>query len=201
MTSNCSDMSSSLILRIKEGDGRAFDEIYKTWKSQFMALFRKSQGLLQVDAEDLYHKACAVLLNNIETGRLKADSIENNQIKAYLNNTGRYILYNERRKRQAPLTMDTDFIMRYGNSCDAEDEPYDEEKDDKLFIIRTAVRDMPNPCAQILNLVIYKKKSHKDVAQIMNYASEDSVKTQRHRCMSKLKDKVKERFKAAGYEQ
>lgn len=198
-------MASSLILRIKEGDGRAFDEIYKTWKSQFIALFRKNQGLLQVDAEDLYHKACAILLNNIETGKLLAEAIENSQIKAYLNNTGKFILYNERRKRQTPLTMDSDFIIRYNVGDDSFDtlcnKEIDKEKDDKLFIIRTTVRDMPEPCASILNLAVYHKKSNAEVAEILHYAGADSVKTQRSRCMKKLSDKVKERFKAAGYEQ
>ena len=81
------------------------------------------------------------------------------------------------------------------------EESYDEEMDDKLFIIRTTVRDMPQPCDQLLKLAIYMMKSNKEVAEIMNYANADSVKTQRSRCMKKLGDIVKQRFKAAGYEQ
>ena len=175
-------------------------------------MFRKSQGLGRDEAETLYHDACAILLNNVESGRLTRDSIQNSQLKAYLNNTGKYILFNKLRKRQVPLIVDTDYIMTYGdldssrkhnNKSMARDpeESYDEEMDDKLFIIRTTVRDMPQPCDQLLKLVIYMKKSNKEVAEIMNYANADSVKTQRSRCMKKLRDKVKQRFKAAGYEQ
>ena len=69
------------------------------------------------------------------------------------------------------------------------------------YYLHTTVRDMPQPCDQLLKLVIYMKKSNKEVAEIMNYANADSVKTQRSRCMKKLGDKVKQRFKAAGYEQ
>ena len=94
--------------------------------------------------------------------------------------------------------LDTDFVMKHGITDNAQ---ADQEKDDKLFIVRTAVRDMPELCSQLLQLVVYQKKSHKEVAEIMHYANEDSVKTQRHRCMGKLKKIVKERFKIAGYEE
>lgn len=205
-------MIDNYINRLIAGDRQVFDVIYATFKSQFIALFRKSQGLGRDEAETLYHDACAILLNNVESGRLTRDSIQNSQLKAYLNNTGKYILFNKLRKRQVPLIVDTDYIMTYGdldssrkqnNKSMARDpeESYDMEMDDKLFIIRTTVRDMPQPCDQLLKLVIYMKKSNKEVADIMNYANADSVKTQRSRCMKKLRDKVKQRFKAAGYEQ
>ena len=191
-------MNNNYVNRIIDGDSRAFDEVYKTNKAQFIALMKASQKLSREDAEDLYHKACAVFYNNIATGRISRDSLGNTQIKAYLNNTGKYILFNERRKRQVPLAVDTERVMRLDEKT--MDEEYDKEQDDKLFIIRTTVRDMPQPCAQILNLAVYMKKSNKEVAQIMNYSGEDTVKTQRSRCMKKLKDKVIERFKLAGYE-
>ena len=205
-------MIENYINRLIAGDRQVFDVIYATFKSQFIALFRKSQGLGRDEAETLYHDACAILLNNVESGRLTRDSIHNSQLKAYLNNTGKYILFNKRRTRQVPLSVDTDYIMTYGDLDSARkhnnksmprdpEESYDTEMDDKLFIIRTTVRDMPQPCDQLLKLVIYMKKSNKEVAEIMNYANADSVKTQRSRCMKKLGDKVKERFKAAGYEQ
>lgn len=192
-------MNNNYVNRIIDGDSRAFDEVYKTNKSQFIALMRVSQKLSREDAEDLYHKACAVFYNNIATGRISKDSLGNTQVKAYLNNTGKYILFNERRKRQVPLAVDTDYVMNLDEKT--MDEEYDKEQDDKLFIIRTTVRNMPQPCAQILNLAVYLKKSNKEVAEIMNYSSEDTVKTQRHRCMGKLKEKVLERFKLAGYEE
>lgn len=191
-------MTTNLINRFIDGDRRAFEDIYVRYKKQFVSLFYKNQGLSIPDSEDLYQRACVVLYNNIETGRLRRDSLKNNQLKAYLNRTGTFLLYNARRKLQTPLVLDTDFVMTYGSTDNAQD---DQEMDDKLFIVRTAVRDMPELCSQLLQLVVYQKKSHKEVAKIMHYANEDSVKTQRHRCMGKLKKIVKERFKIAGYEE
>lgn len=189
---------NNYINRIILGDSTAFEEMYKELKPQFIALFRKHHGVSVVDAEDLYHKACVILYNNIETRRLERDSLSDRQLKTYIDNTGKYILFNERRKRQVPLIADTDMLARHENPDDA---VYDKEYDDKLFIIRTAVRDMPMPCSQILNMAIYQKKSHHEIAETMHYANEDTVKAQRWRCMKKLKEIVMERFKVAGYEE
>jgi len=204
-------MKGNYINRIINSDSRAFDELYNTFKGQFIALFRAVQGVDRESALDLYHRSCAILYNNIETGRLKYDSLPDSKVRAYLNSVGKYVLWNLRRKRQAALAVDTEFVMKFGdldlsaringhNVPEEPEEPYDPEYDEKLFIIRVTVENMPHPCARLLNLVIFQKKSHREVADIMNYAGEDTVKTQRHRCMDKLKDKVKERFKAAGYD-
>lgn len=195
---------NNYIDRIIGGDRKAFESLYRSFKPQFMAKFIHEQSMSREDAEDLYHDACIVLCNNIETGRLTA--LEDNQIRQYLNKTGRFVLFNKRRKRQIPLTVDSDVLARFGSeesttSPDIEDIPYDKEHDDTLFVVRTAVRDMPEPCATLLNLTVYQKKSHREVAQIMHYSSEDTVKTQRYRCMGKLKETVRKRLKIAGYEE
>lgn len=179
------------------GDSRAFEDMYKELKPRFIALFRKNHGIPAADAEDLYHKACVILYNNIETGRLKQEFLNDRQLTAYIDNTGKYIIFNERRKRQVPLIANTDILKGYE---DLDDGAYDMEYDDKLFIIRTAVRDMPMPCSQLLKLAVYQKKSHREIAETMHYANEDTVKAQRWRCMKRLKEIVVERFKIAGYE-
>ena len=139
------------INRIIHGDKAAFEEMYTAFKLQFLALLQKNQNVTRPDAEDLYHKACIILYNNIETGRLKENSLNNNQLKTYLNNTGKYVLFNQRRKRQIPLYSDSDQLTENSN---VDDEPYDKEYDDKLFVVRTAVRDMPERCSNLLNVVV-----------------------------------------------
>ena len=134
-------------------------------------------------------------LKGLSAASLRLKTLNDNP---YLNNTGKYVLFNQRRKRQIPLYSDSDQLTENSN---VDDEPYDKEYDDKLFVVRTAVRDMPEPCSKLLNLVVYQKKSHHEVAQIMNYANEDTVKAQRWRCMKKLKEVVATRLKIAGYEE
>ena len=76
----------------------------------------------------------------------------------------------------------------------------DREKEDKLFIVRKAVELMPMPCSKLLELRFFKEKKGAEIAEVMNYASADSVKTQVNKCKAKLHDIIVKRFKECGYE-
>ena len=186
-------MKKNPIDEVAKGNLSAFDKIYLSNKDQFLALMKKDEGLDVDSARDLYQEACAALYNNICTGRLTGESLGNNKLRTYLNQVGKYILYNKRRKRQVPLYFDTDKVF----SFEKEEEEYDfshEIRDARLFIVRTSVRDMPKPCSELLRLVLFLKKSHEDVARIMGYSNADSVKTQRSKCMRKLREVAEKRF-------
>ena len=185
------------ILEIVRGNMNAFDELYKAYRMQFLLYCRVNHRLSHEDAIDLYQDVCAALLNNIKTGRLKDDSLPDSSLRTYLNNTGKFILFNRRRKKAVPLTFDTDWIMNIDESLPDED---NREKEDKLFIIRKAVELMPMPCSKLLELRFFQEKKGSEIAKIMNYASADSVKTQVNKCKAKLHDIVVKRFKECGYE-
>ena len=185
------------ISEIVGGNMNAFDELYKSYRMQFLIYCRINHGLGQDDAIDLYQDVCAALLNNIKTGRWKEESLPDSSLRTYINNTGKFILFNRRRKKAVPLTFDTDWIMNLDESLPEED---DREKEDKLFIVRKAVELMPMPCSKLLELRFFKEKKGAEIAEAMNYASADSVKTQVNKCKAKLHDIIVKRFKECGYE-
>ena len=185
------------INRIIDGDGKAFDQMYKALKPSFIKITKSKFDMDKSEAEDLYHESLAALYNNVKTGRLKRDSLPDEKLASYVLTIAKHIHYNKLRKRQAPLVFDSEIILDNQNP---EDIPYDQEKDDKLFIIRKTVRNMSNPCRDLLKLAIYEKKKNSEIASIMKYTNAASVKTQRSRCMTRLREKVKERFKMCGYE-
>ncbi|MBQ7812079.1 MAG: sigma-70 family RNA polymerase sigma factor [Bacteroidales bacterium] len=186
------------IAEIVTGDMKAFDELYKAYRMQFIAYMRLTQGLGSEDAVDLYQDVCSALLNNVKTGRLKEDSLPDSSLRSYINKTGLFILYNRRRKKAIPLTFDTDKIVNLDDKVPDEDNT---EMEDKLFIVRKAVELMPMPCSQLLELRFFKEKKGKDIARIMNYANPDSVKTQVNKCKAKLKEIIVKRFRECGYDE
>ena len=185
------------ISEIVKGNMNAFDSLYKDYRMQFLAYFRLVHRLDREDAVDLYQDVCSSLLNNIKTERLKADSLPDSALKTYINNTGKFILYNRRRKKTIPLTFDTDKIMNLDDDIPVDDST---EIEDKLFIVRKAVELMPMPCSQLLELRFFKEKKGAEIAKIMNYANPDSVKTQLNKCKAKLKEIIVKRFSECGYE-
>lgn len=185
------------ISEIVAGNMNAFDELYKAYRMLFLLYGRVNLGLSHEDAVDLYQDVCTAVLNNIKTGRLKEDSLPDSSLRSYINQTGKFILYNRRRKKAVPLSFNTEWIYNLEDSLPEEE---DDEKQEKLFIIRRTVELMPMPCSKLLELKIYKEKKNSEIAKIMNYANLDSTKSQLSKCKAKLEAIVKQRLKECGYE-
>jgi len=76
------------------------------------------------------------------------------------------------------------------------------ERQDKLFIVRESVKLMPSPCKEILTLKFYKKMKAAEIAeQLGDGKTERAVVTQTMRCKDKLEEVVQRRFNECGYDQ
>ena len=148
--------------------------------------------------QDLYQETMAAVYNNIITGRLKEDSLGRTKLSTYATQVGKYIHMSHLRKRQPDLTFETDKVMALGDSLPDEE---DASKEEKLFIVRRTVEDMPYPCSKILNLFYFLQKSGKEIAKIMDYDNPYVVKSQIYKCKQKLREQIKKRFKLAGYDE
>lgn len=70
------------------------------------------------------------------------------------------------------------------------------EPDYRASIIKEAVDTMGGPCAPLLNLFYWEKKSWAIIAKELEYSGADSAKTQKNKCMGKLKKIVENRLKS-----
>lgn len=197
-----------LIKRIQEGDQRAFEKVYDLYKFPFLSLMRGKYETDQNEALDLLQEACAALYTNIAAGKLTPESVQGNFLKAYILNTGKYILFNKRRKKSTPIVFATDWILNMDDDekMDKDDladtSEVEKEKQDKLFIVRESVKLMPSPCKEILTMKFYKKMKMADIAvQLGDGKTERAVIQQAMRCKDKLSEVVKRRFNECGYDQ
>ena len=67
--------------------------------------------------------------------------------------------------------------------------------DYRAAIIEEVVDKMGKPCAPLLKLFYWEKKSWTDIAQELPYSGADSAKTQKNKCMGKLKVLVTNQLK------
>lgn len=188
---------SNIIQRIAEDDINALDVVYNQTKPGFIGFFATHFNLDADSSTDLYQEAIAAFYNNVKTGRLTPESLKEARISTYITQVGKYIHLSHLRKRQVPLTFDTDSVMTLGDTLEDE---VDKETEDKLFIVRKTVETMPDPCGRLLDLQFFQEKKQEEIARIMGYENTDSVKTQVYKCKKKLRDKIVERFKACGYD-
>lgn len=62
----------------------------------------------------------------------------------------------------------------------------------KEAVVREIVAKLPAPCDKILWGFYFDGFSMKTLAQMLNYASEDSIKVVKHRCVEKFKTRFKD---------
>ena len=197
-----------LIKRIQEGDQRAFEKVYDLYKFPFMSLMKGKYQTDQNEALDLLQEACAALYTNIAAGKLTPESLQGASLKTYLLNTGKYILFNKRRKKSTPIVFATDWILnmdddeKMDKDILADTSQAEKERQDKLFIVRESVKLMPSPCKEILTMKFFKKMKAAEIAEKLGDGkTERAVVTQTMRCKDKLSEVVKRRFNECGYDQ
>ena len=178
---------------------RAFSDFYQKNRRSFVVYIkRKKRKFDNETIYDWYQDSCVTLFDAIRNGRLsEADS--DIQLIHYLWRIGhnKYVdqCRKEHYKEDYAKTQKDDRVAGTVNGRTATNDIalFDDwcEASERISIIYQAVRAMAEPCNTILTLFYWDEMSGKEIAGICGYANEDSVKTQKYKCMSKLKAYIK----------
>jgi RNA polymerase sigma factor (sigma-70 family) len=169
------------------------------------------------DRADAYQEAFIRLQQHILTERLTADNIQKSLL-AYFKTIGRYValeIINQRNKGQNHTDEENDIdTINIKEELEFSDEPMDDEplSSDQSFdpnddmdtqererIIRSLVEQLGKPCAPLLLGHLWENKSMEILAQELGYSNADSAKSQKAKCMKKVKTFVKQQLIEYGY--
>ena len=192
-------------------------EVYYAWRVPF------EQSLMRLlpntdDMEDAYQEAFIRLQQHILTERLTADNIQKSLL-AYFKTIGRYValeMINQRNKGQNQPNEDEDedidaIDIKEELECsdDMDNEPQSSEQlfdpneemdtQERERIIRSLVEQLGKPCAPLLLGYLWQNKSMETLAQELGYSNADSAKSQKAKCMKKVKTFVKQQLIEYGY--
>ena len=204
-----------IIQSFLDNNQRGIREAYYTWRMPF------EQSLTRLlpntdDMDDAYQEAFIRLQQHILTERLTADNIEKSLL-AYFKTIGRYValeIINQRNKgrNRTDEDEDTDAIdikEELELSDDMDDEPQysdqsfdpndDMDTQERERIIRSLIEQLGKPCAPLLLGYLWENKSMEILAQELGYSNADSAKSQKAKCMKKVKTFVKQQLIEYGY--
>ena len=191
-------------------------EVYYAWRVPF------EQSLMRLlpntdDMDDAYQEAFIRLQQHILTERLTADNIQRS-VLAYFKTIGRYValeIINQRNKGQKPTDEDEDTdAIDIKEELEFSDDPMDDEpqssnqsfdpnddmdSQERERIIRSLVEQLGKPCAPLLLGHLWENKSMEILAQELGYSNADSAKSQKAKCMKKVKTFVKQQLIEYGY--
>ncbi len=177
---------NEMITAIRSRNEFLIGKIYSLYRSEFYSFIRKRLWKSEDVLLDIYQDAFMILCNKIFENKLNESTLKSS-LKTYLFAVGINLVQNINRKKGSLNKENIDDLP----DIMEEESGFDEEND---RIIQIAVYSMGEPCHTILVKQYWEDKSGDEIAAEMNYKNKDAAKTQKYKCIKKLKNELKTRI-------
>jgi len=177
-----------------------YDGVYPKFLTYFQNKYKKTEDY----TKDLFHESYMAMYDNILCGKLSADSLTSSLYQYLLGIAIHKMQAGDRKNHELEkeqlyfraygeeVTMNTRVRKKIMEEADGEDS--DRKHLELEDFVDRAVAELKPPCDRILRLFYWDRLSGVEIAKLMNYSNADSVKTQKNKCMNKLKPIV-DRFR------
>lgn len=172
--------------------------IHHECKAPFMAhLSIQYPALSILDAEEIYNDSILALYQNVKEGKLKELTCS---LQTYINRIGEHKAIDLIRKKQ----LVTEELPGYEtiDYCDRAEEYWladgDNMEEERKSTIYNLIEKLVEPCKKILFSFYYDHCSMEVIAQSLGMANSDVAKTQKSRCMGKVKRAAEIEFQNKG---
>ena len=187
------------IRRLKEASFNAeLTTIYNDCRTPFLRTFTlKYPTVALEELEEIYNDAVLAMYNNVKTGKLTELTCS---MQSYINRIGENKIIDIFRQKHVetvpmPEYETADDCERAEEYWQASASPEEEERKNTIYAI---VEKLVEPCRKILFSYYYKHLSMDMIAEAMGFASSDVAKTQKSRCMTKMRRVTEIEFRKNG---
>ena len=160
-------------------DKKAVETIYRENYNMIQGLVINNNGSAE-DAKDIFQEAMIVLYEKVRSGNFEL----NCQIKTYVYSVCRRLWL----KRLQQLNHYSLGVENLEAVIDVEEEIESHEKRNAEFeIMEKAIGHLGEPCKSLLEAYYLQKKSMQEIAINFGYTNADNAKTQKYKCLIRLK--------------
>ncbi|MEM7367133.1 MAG: sigma-70 family RNA polymerase sigma factor [Bacteroidota bacterium] len=178
-----------IIGSIRQGDKQALHSLYLKHRVGFTEWAQKRYNCTAETATDIYQESIIVMYENIVEGKLTELT---GSIRNYLFGIGKFKLMERSRKSSRWSSMEelrqteTEWQFEGKNS----DIHHQLELSEQQKQLRQMLASLGSPCREILSWFYYDRFSMEAICSRLGYKSSDVVKSQKARCMRKLRNRV-----------
>ncbi|WP_109299766.1 RNA polymerase sigma factor [Aquimarina sp. AU474] len=162
------------------GDNKGVSKIYKELYPKIRGYILKSDGS-DDDAKDIMQKALIQLSVRAQDPNFSITS----SFEGYFMTICKNLWRREIKKTKLRVTNDKVFDL-VNEELEIAMSIYEQEK---WELFREKLNDISTNCRELLKL-FFEKVSYKKIAEVKNYASENTVKQRIFKCKSKLKESI-----------
>ncbi len=169
--------------RLLEGlagnDRQAIETIYRENYTMVQAFILTNNGNAE-EARDIFQEAMVVLFEKSVSGNFELHC----QLKTYIYSVCRRLWLKRLRQLQRYRTVSEGIEETVPVE---EDLDLHERRDADYTLMETALGKMGEPCKSLLDAYYLQKKSMQDIAAEFGYTNADNAKTQKYKCLMRLK--------------
>lgn len=174
------DSSEKTLLQgLAKNDRKAVETIYKQNYNMVQSMIINNNGTLD-DARDIFQETMIVLFENAKSASFELNCL----IKTYVYSVARRLWL----KRLLQL-------KKYGGEVEdvadvvsvEEDVNQHEQRSNDFKMMEKSMMNLGEPCRSILEAYYMQKKSMTDIASSFGYTNASNAKTQKYKCLVRLK--------------
>lgn len=176
---NTLEQENSLIKELASNNKQAIESIYKDNYTVIQGFILNNNGSVD-EARDIFQEAMIVLYEKVLTGQFELTC----QLRTYIFSVCRR-LWLKRLQQMNRFSNNTDNIAET-ISVEEEIEAHEKHNSD-INLMENAMSKLGEPCKSLLDAYYTQKKNMQDIATEFGYTNADNAKTQKYKCLMRLK--------------
>jgi RNA polymerase sigma factor (sigma-70 family) len=166
------------IQEIRNGNEQLLTGVYRTYRDEFIRWANRHYQCQEEIAKDIYQVSIVIFYENIMSGKLTELK---SSVKTYLFAIGKNKILEQHVAQKKQEKVQENFIYEPIEHIPAEDR-------EEIFLgLEKALSELGEPCRTLLELYYYKNYSIDQIAGALGYKGNDSAKTQKYKCLNRLK--------------
>lgn len=171
----------TLIEALRSGSEDAIRQLYRLYRKEFLHWAIRTYNCREEEALDAFQETVIILYEKIQGNE---EFQLQSQLKTYLFGVAKKRLNKQYSKELVLEESTAQFLVGL-----EEDKL---EASDQVQQLANLVAKMKPPCDQVLFLYYYRSFTMESIANDLGYSSPDVAKTQKNRCLKKLRTSAKE---------
>lgn len=181
------EQDNDLLEALAANDANAIETIYRDNYSAIKAFIIKNNGYAD-DARDIFQEAMIIIFEKAKSGSFVLSC----RLQTYLYSVCRRLWL---KKLQNQHRFNPSFELNHEIVPVDEELELHEQKEAEFQLLENAMQKIGEPCKSLLEAFYIEKKSMPEIADLFRYTNADNAKTQKYKCLVRLKKIFFEQYK------
>lgn len=170
---------NEVILGIINDSDQALERLYEAYFPMVLQLIINNSGN-EDDAKDIYQETILVLYNKVKSGGFELSS----KLKTFIYSIARRLWLKKLNQISRSVMHVNDYHDHIQTDTELEEHQH---RDNQFNHMNTALSQMGEPCRTIIEDFYIQNKSMQEICEKFGYTNTDNAKTQKYKCLQRLK--------------